>query len=361
MMKPAVLNGRILEVPIIQGGMGVGISLSSLAGHVMKEGGMGVISAAHPGYARSDFRIDSMHANCEAIKEECAKARAISGGRGLLGVNIMVASTDYDTYVKASVEAGADAIISGAGLPLHLPSLVEGSDILLAPVISSAKAAKLVLRYWDSHYGRTPDFIVIEGSEAGGHLGFSKEEAQQAQTGHPRPLLELLQEVLTALEPFRQKYGRDIPVFVAGGIKNGAEMRRYTDAGAAGAQFATRFIATQECDADEGYKQALLHAKPEDITIVQSPVGMPGRALHSPLIQRVEAGTQPPVDRCIRCLSACDPKTAPYCISKALMAAARGDWENGLFFCGAGAGEINTLSTVQEQMDQIMNEWRTAP
>ena len=203
--------------------------------------------------------------------------------------------------------------------------------------------------------------MVLEGPLAGGHLGFSKEEAQQAQAGHPRPLLELLQEVLTALEPFRQKYSRDIPVFVAGGIKNGAEMRRYTDAGAAGAQFATRFIATQECDADEGYKQALLHAKPEDITIVQSPVGMPGRALHSPLIQRVEAGTQPPVDRCIRCLSACDPKTAPYCISKALMAAARGDWENGLFFCGAGAGEINTLSTVQEQMDQIMNEWRTAP
>ena len=151
MMKPADLNGRILEVPIIQGGMGVGVSLSSLAGHVMKEGGMGVISAAHPGYARQDFRQDSIHANGEALKEACAKARAISGGRGLLGVNIMVASTDYDTYVKASVEAGADAIISGAGLPLHLPSLVEGSDILLAPIISSAKAAKLVLRYWDSH------------------------------------------------------------------------------------------------------------------------------------------------------------------------------------------------------------------
>ena len=178
MMKPADLNGRILEVPIIQGGMGVGVSLSSLAGHVMKEGGMGVISAAHPGYARQDFRQDSIHANCEALKEACAKARAISGGRGLLGVNIMVASTDYDTYVKASVEAGADAIISGAGLPLHLPSLVEDSDILLAPIISSAKAAKLVLRYWDSHYGRTPDFIVIEGSEAGGHLGFCKEDLE---------------------------------------------------------------------------------------------------------------------------------------------------------------------------------------
>ena len=199
MMKPADLNGRILEVPIIQGGMGVGVSLSSLAGHVMKEGGMGVISAAHPGYARQDFRQDSIHANGEALKEACAKARAISGGRGLLGVNIMVASTDYDTYVKASVEAGADAIISGAGLPLHLPSLVEGSDILLAPIISSAKAAKLVLRYWDSHYSRTPDFIVIEGSEAGGHLGFRKEDLE---AGTCQPLEEILTEVKQVCVPY---------------------------------------------------------------------------------------------------------------------------------------------------------------
>ena len=167
MLKEIRFGSRILKQPIIQGGMGVGVSLSSLAGHVMKEGGMGVISAAHPGYAREDFRKDSIHANCEAIKAECEKARVISEGNGLLGVNVMVASTDYDRYVRAAVEAGADAIISGAGLPLHLPSLTKDSDILLAPIVSSAKAANLILRSWDRHYQTCPDFIVIEGSEAG--------------------------------------------------------------------------------------------------------------------------------------------------------------------------------------------------
>ena len=166
--------------------------------------------------------------------------------------------------------------------------------------------------------------------------------------------------MLEALAPFREKYGRDIPVFVAGGVKDGGEMRRYMNEGAAGAQFATRFIATEECDASEGYKRALLSAKREDITIVQSPVGMPGRALKSPLITRVETGNQGRIIHCDRCLAACDCKTAPYCISQALIAAVEGDWENGLFFCGANAGEVNTLSTVEEQMNQIMNEWRAA-
>ena len=187
----------------------------------------------------------------------------------------------------------------------------------------------------------------------------SPEEAREAQAGRPKPLLTLLREVLEALGPFREKYGRDIPVFVAGGVKNGAEMRRYMAEGAAGAQFATRFIATEECDASSAYKQRLLDAKPEDITIVQSPVGMPGRALQSPLIRRVESGTQPKITRCNRCLSVCDCKTAPYCISKALISAVNGDWENGLFFCGANAGDVNALSTVKAQMEQIQEEWRT--
>ena len=202
--------------------------------------------------------------------------------------------------------------------------------------------------------------MVLEGPLAGGHLGFTKEEALQAQEGSPRPLSELLREVLEALAPFREKYQRDIPVFVAGGVKDGAEMARYMREGAAGAQFATRFIATQECDASQGYKEALLRARPEDITIVQSPVGMPGRALHSPLIRRVEAGLQPSPKRCIDCLVPCNPKTTPYCISGALIAAVQGDWENGLFFCGSNAGEITQLSTVSRQMDQIMEEWRAA-
>lgn len=227
-------------------------------------------------------------------------------------------------------------------------------------MVSGGRAAGLICRLWDKHHHRIPDFIVLEGPLAGGHLGFSKEEAREAQAGHPKPLSDLLREVLETIAPYRDKYGRDIPVFVAGGISDGAEMARYMKEGAAGAQFATRFIATEECDAAPAYKQRLLDARDEDIAIVQSPVGLPGRALRSPLIRRVEAGTQPPVERCMKCLSACDYKTAPYCISRALIAAVRGDWENGLFFCGAGAGKVNRLSTVRAQMEQIMNEWRAA-
>ena len=237
---------------------------------------------------------------------------------------------------------------------------VPESDAALAPVVSGGRAAGLICRLWDKHHHRIPDFLVLEGPLAGGHLGFSKEEALEAQAGHPKSLSDLLHEVLEAIAPYRDKYGRDIPVFVAGGIADGAEMARYMKEGAAGAQFATRFIATEECDASPAYKQRLLDARDEDIAIVQSPVGLPGRALRSPLIERVEAGTQPAVERCMKCLSACDYKTAPYCISRALIAAVRGDWENGLFFCGAGAGKVNRLSTVRAQMEQIMSEWRAA-
>ena len=229
------------------------------------------------------------------------------------------------------------------------------SDAALAPIVSSGRAAGLLCKLWDRHYGRLPDFVVLEGPEAGGHLGFSRQELDAPQT-----LSVLLKDVLTALAPFRDKAGRDIPVFVAGGVKSGADMARYMKEGAAGAQFATRFIATAECDASDGYKQRLLDASPADITLVKSPVGMPGRALRSPLIRRVEAGTQPPPERCIKCITTCDGKNAPYCISRALIAARNGDWENGLFFCGANAGAVNTLSTVPEQMAQIMDEWRNA-
>lgn len=350
MMKPADLNGRILEVPIIQGGMGVGVSLSSLAGHVMKEGGMGVISAAHPGYARQDFRQDSIHANGEALKEACAKARAISGGRGLLGVNIMVASTDYDTYVKASVEAGADAIISGAGLPLHLPSLVEGSDILLAPIISSAKAAKLVLRYWDSHYGRTPDFIVIEGSEAGGHLGFCKEDLE---AGTCQPLEEILTEVKQVCVPFETKYGRKIPLFPAGGIYDGADIARMMKLGAAGVQMATRFIATDECDASDAFKQAVINCRKEDITLVKSPAGLPGRALNNRFAQKVQ-GQMISMSNCLHCMKPCDPKHTPYCISEALIRAVSKDAEDGIVFIGANAWRVDRMMHVSELMKELI-------
>ena len=241
MLKEIRFDHRTLQLPIIQGGMGVGVSLSSLAGHVMKEGAMGVISAAHPGYRRPDFRKDSIAANCAAIHEECARARAISEGNGLLGINIMVASTDYDTYVRAAIDAGVDAIISGAGLPLHLPKLTKDSDVLLAPIVSSARAAHLILRTWDKHYQTCPDFIVVEGSEAGGHLGFSREELEE---GRCQPLDAIVREVLGLLAPYEERYQKKIRVFAAGGIFDGNDIARMLRLGADVVKMATRFNAT---------------------------------------------------------------------------------------------------------------------
>lgn len=358
------LGGKVLPIPILQGGMGIGVSLECLAGAVAACGGMGTLSAAFCGFRETDFRNNSREANLRALARQVRRAKEIAGGAGLVAVNVMVAAAQYADSVRTALRAGADAVVCGAGLPKDLPALaaeVPESGAALAPVVSGGRSAALICKLWDRRYGRIPDFMILEGPLAGGHLGFSPEEAREAQAGRPKPLSGLLREVLEGLGPFREKYGRDVPVFVAGGVKNGGEMRNYMNEGAAGAQFATRFIATEECDAGPGFQRALLSARAEDVVIVQSPVGMPGRALKSPLIQRVEAGTQPGVGHCDRCLAACNPKTAPYCISKALIAAVEGDWENGLFFCGANVGEVNTLSTVRAQMDQILNEWRAAP
>lgn len=357
-----VIRGKTLPVPILQGGMGIGVSLDRLAGAVAECGGMGTISAALSGLHAPDFAKDPKGATLRALEEQVCRARAKAKGAGLVAVNVMVATTQYADCVRTALKAGADAIVCGAGLPKDLPAIaaqVPESDAALAPIVSSGRAASLICRLWERH-GRVPDFLVLEGPLAGGHLGFFPENAKAARAGDSNPLSSLLQEVLEALKPFKEKYGRDIPVFVAGGVKDGREMANYMKQGAAGAQFATRFITTEECDASPAYKQALLNARTEDITIVQSPVGMPGRALRSPLIQRVEAGLQPKPDKCTRCLVPCAPAKSPYCISRALMDAVRGDWENGLFFCGANAGDNSRITTVRDEMDQIMNEWRNA-
>ena len=357
------LGVRVLPLPIVQGGMGIGVSLDRLAGAVAAQGGMGTISAAMCGYQEPDFDRDPCGANLRALDRQVRRAKELAGGAGLVAVNVMVAARQYAESVLTALRAGADAVVCGAGLPKNLPELaaqVPESTAALAPIVSGGRAASLLCRLWEKRSGRIPDFMILEGPLAGGHLGFTPEEARQAQEGRPRPLGDLLAEVLEALAPFREKYGRDIPVFVAGGVKDGGEMARYMAAGAAGAQFATRFIATEECDASPAYKEALIRASEGDITIVQSPVGMPGRALDSPLIRRVREGAEPRPGRCWRCLTPCDPAKAPYCISGALMAAVRGDWDKGLFFCGANAGSINRMSTVEEQISQIVREWRNA-
>ncbi len=347
-----LIKRKELKIPLIQGGMGVGVSLGNLAGHVAKCGALGVISTADTGFMEPDFWKNPIKANIRGLVKEIKKAQEIAKGKGMIAINAMVATTYYAESVIAAVKAGIDCIISGAGLPLDLPKYVKGADTAIAPIVSSGKAAQVICRMWDKRYQVIPDFIVIEGSEAGGHLGFTKEELLEKKA---KPLITILQEVLGIIKPFEEKYQKKIPVFVAGGIYDRKDIETCTEAGAAGVQIATRFIATKECDASEAYKQAFLDAREEDIQIVQSPVGMPGRALRTPLITRLEKEKRIAPAKCVSCLHACDRRTTPYCITNALIEAVKGNYEEGLFFCGSNAWKLQEIISVEELMDQLTN------
>lgn len=352
MSTDLMIKNKLFSFPLIQGGMGVGVSLSNLAGSVMKQGCMGVLSAAQPGFRRDNFRKDSVNANCEAILEHAKIARDISGGKGLLGINIMVASENYAEYVKAAVKAKVDAIISGAGLPLDLPKYVTDKSILLAPIVSSAKAASLICRAWDKRHQTVPDFIVIEGSEAGGHLGFKEEDLLSDAC---QPLEEILAQVKEELTVFQEKYNRDIPVFVAGGIYNGKDIAHFLKLGAAGVQMGTRFIATNECDADIKFKQAVVDSKIEDIAIVKSPTGFAGRGIMNDFMAKTKTRGNLTIKACFNCLRPCNPLDTPYCISEALIQAANGNLDYGLVFVGSNAYKINEIVSVE----QLINELKT--
>ncbi|MGI6109836.1 MAG: NAD(P)H-dependent flavin oxidoreductase [Eubacteriaceae bacterium] len=351
-IKSCSLGNRILEVPVIQGGMGVGISLGGLAGAVMREGGMGVISAADPGFDEPDYYTNALEANCRALAAQVRKARHLSCGHGLLGVNVMVACCHYEELVQAAVEAGADAIVSGAGLPMNLPAIPGTENVLLAPIVSSGKAARLLMQAWMRHHGRLPDFIVVEGPLAGGHLGFKREDLD---SGNVQTLEEIVPDVLAETAKIEELTGQHIPVVAAGGIMNGADMARFLKIGAGAVQLGTRFIAASECDASDGFVNAILDATPEDIRLVKSPTGLPGRAVTTELIERAEEGRIPPV-RCIRCIKKCNPATTPYCITEALVNAQRGNIAEGLVFCGARAGELHKRSSVHEIMTELTTE-----
>ena len=349
------LGNRELALPLIQGGMGVGVSMGGLAGSVAAEGAMGTLSTADAGWNEPDFAAHPQQANLRALRREVQRAKRLAAGAGLVAVNAMVATRQYADSVRTALEAGADAIVSGAGLPLELPALAEGFEALLAPIVSGPRAAQLICRTWAKRYGRVPDFVVLEGCQAGGHLGF---EEADLLSGRCAPLSRLIPEVLAALRPFEEKFGRAIPLFCAGGVATGAEMARCTRLGAAGAQLATRFIATEECDAGQGYKDVLLAARPEDLRIIHSPVGMPGRAVNSPLVQRLAAGMRQPPAHCSGCIKSCRPAETPFCITHALIEAVKGNWEEGLFFSGSRVDLVDRMRTVPDLIDELMKEWR---
>lgn len=347
-MKPIVMGEKYAKLPIVQGGMGVGVSLSGLAGAVARQGGIGVISTAQIGFMEGDFASNPVESCRRAIEKHIALAKE-GVTDGLVGVNIMVALKDYKEHVKTAVAAGADVIISGAGLPMDLPALVEGSSTKIAPIVSSEKAANVILAMWDRKYKRTADMLVIEGPKAGGHLGFHPEElAQMDQIDYDAEI----KKIIAVAQKYGDKYGYHIPVIVAGGIFDGKDAAHALELGADGIQAATRFVATQECDASMAYKQAYVDAKTEDVVIIKSPVGMPGRALNNAFIRRITEQKEP-VRKCFQCLAHCNPAEIPYCITQALIRAVSGDVENGLVFCGTNVDRINEITTVKDVMSDL--------
>lgn len=347
-MKALKIGELTARIPVIQGGMGVGISLSGLAGSVAACGGVGVISTAQIGYRDPAFEKDPIGTNLRVIGEEIRKARAIAKG-GILGVNIMVATRQYAEYVKASVKAGIDLIISGAGLPMDLPKLVAGSKTKIAPIVSTVKAARVICRFWDHHYQRMPDLVVIEGPKAGGHLGFSRE---QLETFTPETYDQEIRGILAEVKKYADKYETEIPVVVAGGIFTREDLLHAMELGADGVQMGTRFVTTYECDASQAYKQTYLHAKKEDIVIVDSPVGMPGRAIRNRFLEEKESRRES-IRKCYQCIATCNPADTPYCITRALVHAAKGETDEALLFCGENAWRCEKMEHVADIMAEF--------
>lgn len=337
------IGGLLPKFPIIQGGMGVGISLHSLAGHVAKAGGIGIISSAQIGYKEPDFLTNTLGANLRALKEEIKKAKAIAP-QGIIGVNIMVALNHYAEIVKKAVEAGADLIISGAGLPVNLPLYTKGSKTKIAPIVSSGKAASVICKLWDRKNQIAPDMIVVEGPLAGGHLGFSVDEIAENPS-----VIDIMKDVKKVVSEYEVKYNKTIPVVVAGGFYSGEEVAAALKEGADGVQMATRFVTTFECDAPEPYKEAYIKVNADQIGIIKSPVGMPGRAILNPFIKNV-----PGNKACYyHCIEKCGITTIPYCISKALISAAQGDVDHALLFCGSNAYRAAKLEHVKHIFEEI--------
>ncbi len=348
-LLPLQIGDLTAPVPIIQGGMGIGVSRSSLASAVANAGGIGVISGIQLGFMEPDFETNTQEANQRALRKEIRTAREKSP-QGILGVNLLCAMNHYKEMATICVEEKVDLIISGAGLPVDLPEIVKGSTTKAVPIVSSGKAAHVITKLWNRKYKKLPDAVIVEGPEAGGHLGFSEEDLQEDK----KPLLEdLIREVQNALAPFIAESGTPIPVIAAGGIYTGEDMARYLQIGAAGVQMSTRFVGTEECDASLAYKMAYIDAQKEDIQLVKSPVGLPGRAVRNAFIEKTEQ-SRVDVHKCYNCLKTCNPKTTPYCISSALIEAVKGNLQDGLIFTGSNGYKVDTIIPVAKLMEELV-------
>jgi len=351
-MKELKIGNLIAKLPIIQGGMGIGVSLSGLASAVANQGGIGVISAACIGFREPDIHSNFLEANIRALRKEIRKARELT--KGVIGVNIMVAMENFSDMVKTSIDEGIDIIFCGAGLPLNLPEfLTPSSNTKLVPIVSSGRAAKIITKKWFDKYNYVPDAIVVEGPLAGGHLGF-----KPAQITDPAYALEhLVKEVIAELQPLEAAYGKQIPVIAAGGIYSGEDIYKFMSLGASAVQMATRFVATEECDASLNFKLAYIKAKKEDIKIINSPVGMPGRAIKNEFVDSVTSGDAKPNKCLFHCIKTCNHKDSPYCITIALVNSQKGLLEKGLLFAGENAYRVTEIISVKHLFELLLQEY----
>lgn len=353
------IGDLIAKTPIVQGGMGVGISLSRLASAVANEGGIGVIAGAMIGMKEPDVASNPIEANLRALRREIEKAREAT--QGIIGVNIMVALTTFAEMVRTSIEAKADVIFSGAGLPMDLPKIFnetcerkkEEFKTKLVPIISSGRAATLIARKWMSSTGYMPDAFVVEGPKAGGHLGFSPEHIVD-----PNYALELLvPQVVEAVKPLEDKAGarsRSSPPAAC----TRAKTSRSTWISA---RPASRWVPVSSpptsATPDDRFKQAYIDAKQEDVTIIKSPVGMPGRALVNNFIDSMRDGGKKPFKCIFHCVKTCEQEKTPYCIAAALINAMKGNLERGFAFCGENVSRVNNIVSVHDLISSLQREF----
>ncbi len=355
-MPKLQIGDLIVEKPIIQGGMGVGISLSGLASAVANEGGIGVISSVGLGLLDPTIKLKYEEANKVALRKEIKKTRQKTDG--IIGLNIMVAVSDFDDLVKIAIEEKVDIIFLGAGLPMKIPSNItleelKNSKTKVAPIVSSARAARIVFQSWSKNYNYIPDAVVVEGPKAGGHIGFKHSQIRDKEFA----IEKLVPDVISTINQFEQKYDKSIPVIAAGGVYTGIDIYKFLQMGAAGVQMGTRFVATHECDASMEFKEKFVNCKKDDMVVIKSPVGLPGRAINNNFLEDVSAGIKQPFKCPWKCLKTCDFETTPYCIALALTNAQKGKLNNGFAFAGANAYRIDRIISVKELITSLTEEY----
>ena len=347
------IGNAVARLPIVQGGMGVGISLSGLASAVANEGGIGVIAANSIGMLDPEYYARHKDANAIALRKEIRKAKEMSSG--IIGVNIMVAVNDFHALLTVAIEEKVDMVFLGAGLPLKgIPvEALRSAGVKVVPIVSSARAAGLIFRSWLKKYEDVPDAVVLEGPKAGGHLGFKADQIDDPDFALER----ILPDVVAVVKAYEDKLRRTIPVIAAGGVFTGTDIYNFFKLGASGVQMGTRFVATHECDADIRFKQSYVACSEDDIEIIKSPVGMPGRAIRSSFLKDISSGKKMKLRCAWRCLKSCDIKTARYCISLALDNARKGILEKGFVFAGSNAFRIKNIISVKELLQELQKQY----